>query len=424
MNIMNTTAKVFKTAAVLWMVCLCFNLLGQQMWSLQRCIGYALQNNLQIKQQELALKQAGNNVLQSKLGFAPTLGATAQIYAEPSKAYGVLNAAASGGVTASLPIVNSFAKMNGYRSCRTQQLISMQDIERLGNEISISITQAFLQVLLSIEIEACADSSYNSVQEQVSRVEKMVDAGSQAYSTLLEIKAQLANEKVQLITARNNVRSNTLNLVQLLDLQSYENFKVEYPNIDALSCHFDSEGIDHIYNCATGMPQIKSAELALKKSKYDYRIQIAELFPCISLSGNYQIQNFKGIPSVGVSINIPIFNGWKIFTAARNARLEVENMKLELRKSHQQLFKEITLAYNNARNAYEKYLAAGANMEASKESFSYIVKKFDAGMLNSTDYIVAKANLFQSQSEYLQAKFQYVFQLKILDFYKGIPIKL
>ena len=411
------------------MVSLCCNpfgqdLWGQDLWSLERCIGHAVQNNLLIKQQELAVKQAANNVVQSKLAFIPAISATAQITGKPAIANNAVKASTAAAVNASLPLVNGMNKINMSKSCNTQLLICRQDIEKLSNEISISITQAFLQVLLSIEIEACADSSYNSVREQAGTVRKMVDAGSQAYSTLLEIEAQLANEKVQLVTARNNVRSNTLNLAQLLDLQSYENFRVEYPKIDVAKCSLDGDNIDGIYRSATCMPQIKSAELALEKSRYDYRIRLGRLLPSVALSGGYELYNFSGYPYVGLSITIPIFNGWENFTSARNARLNVENMKLELRKSHHELFKEITTAYNNARNSYEKYLAAGANMEACKESFNYIVKKFDAGMLNSTDYIVAKANLFKAQSEFLQAKFQYVFQLKILDFYKGIPIKL
>ena len=429
MTVMNKCAGVFPSAAVLWTVSLCCclcgqNLWGQELWSLERCIGHAVQNNLQIKQQELAVKQAENNVAQSMLDFIPTISATAQIAGQPVAANNIMRASTAAGIDASMPLVNGLTKINTYKSCKTGLLICRHDIERLGNEISISITQAFLQVLLSIEIEACADSSYNSVKEQVSRVGKMVEAGSQAYSTLLEIEAQLANEKVQLVTARNNVRSNILNLVQLLDLQHYDNFRVEYPQIDVPNCDFEGDSINGIYHSATCMPQIKSAELALKKSRYDYRIQLGRLFPSISLSTGYDLRNFSGYPTFALSLSIPVFNGWRNFTAAKNARLDVQQMKLVLRESHQQLFKEITQAYNNARNSFERYLAAGANMEACKESFSYIVKKFDAGMLNSTDYIVAKANLFKSQSEFLQAKFQYVFQMKILDFYKGIPIKL
>lgn len=436
---MNSPAVFLRAVAAVCGMLVCHSLSGQMsgqmsgrdLWSLERCISHAIQNNLQIKQQELAVKQAENYVLQSKLDFLPTFSATAQITGHPVNLISMnvvegkaLMVGADAAVNASLPLFGGLSKINAFRSSRTQHLISVQDIEKLCNGISISITQAFLQVLLSIEIEACADSSYNSVKEQACRVAKMVEAGSQAYSTLLEIEAQLANEKVQLVTARNNVRSNTLILVQLLDLQSYENFEVEYPRTDLLHYDFETEGINDIYRISMDLPQIKSAELALQKSRYDYRAQKGLLFPSIFFSAGYGILGADRSPTVCLGINIPVFNGWKAHTSVRDARLDMENMELELRRSHQQLFKEITQAYNNARDSYEKCMAAGVNMEAAKESFSYIVKKFDAGMLNSTDYIVAKANLFKSQSEYLQAKFQCVFHLKILDFYKGIPIKL
>jgi outer membrane protein len=428
---MNSSAAVLRTVIAVCFVLAGKNLSGQDLWSLERCISYAIQNNLQIKQQELAVKQAENHVLQAKLDFLPAFTASSRILGNSVKLVSqniitgnALRFGSDAGLDASVPLLEGLSKINTFKSYRTRHLISVQDIEKLCNEISISITQAFLQVLLSIEIEACADSSYNSVKEQAGRVAKMVEAGSQAFSTLLEIEAQLANEKVQLVTARNNVKSNTLNLIQLLDLQSYENFKVEYPHMDILNYDFETEGINEIYKSSLDLPQIKSAELSLEKSRYDYRTYLGKLFPSISFSAHYGILGADRSRTLGLGITIPIFNGWKSHTSVRNARLDIQNMELELRRSHQQLFKEITQAYNNARNSYEKCMAAGVNMEAAKESFSYIVKKFDAGMLNSTDYIVAKANLFKSQSEYLQAKFQCLFNLKILDFYKGIPIKL
>ena len=123
-------------------------------------------------------------------------------------------------------------------------------------------------------------------------------------------------------------------------------------------------------------------------------------------------------------MSIPIFNGWSTNTAIRNARLNIERSELELEKSHQQLYKEIAQAYNNAENAYEKYSAAEKNVAAARESFGYTEQKFNVGMVTGTEYVVAKNNLFKSESESLQAKFQYIFQMKILDFYRGVPIKL
>lgn len=316
--------------------------------------------------------------------------------------------------------------------------ISQQQVEQLKNEISISITQAYLQVLLAKEIEKTALESYNSVAEQVERTRKLVAAGSQAYSSQLEIQAQLATEKVQLVTAQNNVRTNILTLIQLLDIPTDSNFLIStYDNQNENIRPFNEDNINNIYGTALSLPQIKSSELTLEKSKLQYKIQKGAALPRISFSAGYgtyysdgQSQAFfsqfndNRNPSVGFGLSIPIFNGWRSNTAIRNARISVKSSEIELKKAHQTLYKEIQQAYNEALSCYEKYKAAQQNMESARESFGYTEKKFDLGMLNGTDYTVAKTNLFKSQSEYYQSKFQYLFQLKILDFYKGIPIKL
>ena len=123
-------------------------------------------------------------------------------------------------------------------------------------------------------------------------------------------------------------------------------------------------------------------------------------------------------------MSIPIFNGWRTSTSVKNARLAIKNAEIELKNRYSSLYKDIQQAHTNAANSFEKYQAAKQNMAASKESFDYTEKKFNAGVVNGTDYTVAKANLFKAQSEFYQTIFQYLFQLKILDFYSGVPIKL
>ena len=179
------------------------------------------------------------------------------------------------------------------------------------------------------------------------------------------------------------------------------------------------------------------AEFALEKSKTDYKIQKGAAYPSISVSagyGTYYSDSREGAffsqfednrnPSLGFGMSIPIFNGWRSNTSIRNARLNVKSAELELEKSRQNLYKEIQQACNDAVNAYAKLDAAQKNVEMAEESFKNTESKFNLRMVNGTDYTVARANLFKAQSEYYQNKFQYIFQLKILDFYRGIPIKL
>lgn len=423
------------------------NAASQEVWTLEKCIKYAHENNLQIQQQQLNVEQSKNNVLQSKLDFIPTVSGSINHSMNWGRSVNLqdleiiknkLSQSTSANLSASLTIFEGFSKHKTLKSNKMQLEISQQQVEQLKNEISISITQAYLQVLLAKEIEKTALESYNSVAEQVERTKKLVAAGSQAYSSQLEIQAQLATEKVQLVTAQNNVRTNILTLIQLLDIPTDSNFLIStYDNQNENILPFNEDNINNIYGTALSLPQIKSSELTLEKSKLQYKIQKGAALPRISFSAGYgtyysdgQSQAFfsqfndNRNPSIGFGLSIPIFNGWRSNTAIRNARISVKSSEIELKKAHQTLYKEIQQAYNEALSCYEKYKAAQQNMESARESFGYTEKKFDLGMLNGTDYTVAKTNLFKSQSEYYQSKFQYLFQLKILDFYKGIPIKL
>jgi outer membrane protein len=182
---------------------------------------------------------------------------------------------------------------------------------------------------------------------------------------------------------------------------------------------------------------VKIAEYNLEKSKYDYKAILGRMMPSLSVQAGYgsyytdgqsgafftQFEHNKN-PSIGFSLNIPVFNGLSARMAARNASLARQNNALMLEMQKESLFKEIQSAHNEAVNALERERAALENMRSIQESFTYTENKFNVGMMNATDYNIAKTNLFKAVSAYYQAKYQYLFQLKILDFYKGKAIKL
>lgn len=347
-------------------------------------------------------------------------------------------------IGASINIFDGLANVYTIKSNAVQLKIAEQQVEKLKNEITIQITQAYLQVLLSQEVKESAEENLKSTTGQVEKTAKLVEAGSQAYSTLLEVKAQLADEKVKLVEAKNQVRTNILTLTQLLNLPATEitNFSIQKPAADYTAKGnyiYPTETVDAIYGQATHLPQIRSAELSLEKSKYDYKAAYGKLFPSLSIGSSYSSnysQNDKGSgsfftqfdhnksPALSFSVNIPIFNGLAARSSVNNSRLAMENSRLDLEIQKQNLYKEVQSAYNEAFSALEKMKAAEENLESIKESFTYTENKFNVGMVNATDYIVAKANLYNAESSYYQAKYQYIFELKILDFYKGIMITL
>lgn len=419
---------------------------AQKSWSLEECINYAWENNLQIKQQELSVEQGQNNLYQAKLNYIPRLTASMNHSMNWGRSVNVqdleiienkLTQSTSASASAGINLFEGFTKTNEIKSNTVQLEISRSEVEKLRNDISIEIARSYLQILLSKEILNTAKQSITSAQEQVERTEKLVDAGSVAYSSLLEVQSQLAAERVQVINAQNQLRSSLLSLKQLLDLEGSSEFDIEEVNIDFLVKEYKEASIEELYNVSHSLPQVKVAELNVENSGLQLAIAKGRLYPSISFSAGYGTYysdsrdqaffdqfNENRNPSIGFGLSIPIFNNYRVKTNVKNAKLTVRRAKIEYKSRLQVLYKEIQQAGNEALSYYEKYKAAEQNVKAMEESFRYVQQKFDVGVLNATDYTVAKTNLFKAKSDYYQSKYQYVFQLKILDFYRGMPISL
>ena len=425
---------------------------AQDIWTLDRCIEYAWANNLNIRQQSIEVSRSENQLLQDKLDFVPGLNASIGHNLNWGRSvdlqnleiiHNKLSQSTSASVNTSIYLLDGLSKLYSLRSSRKSLEISIQEVERLKDEISVSIARSYLQILLSTEILSAAQESLRSVTEQRDRTRVLVEAGSQPYTSLLELESQLASERVQVVTAQNQLTANSLALQQLLDLPYSEDFQIAVPDISAVMAAYTEDCTDNIYASAQSMPVIKSARLALEKGELDLRSAQGQYYPKITLSAGYGtffsssslapdgsvypfFEQFRDNinPSVSIGLSIPIFNNWTVRTNVRNARLSRESLEIDLRMKQQTLYKDIQTAVTEAGTCFRQLEAAKANVESMEESFRYVQEKFDAGTLNGTDYTVAKTNLFKAWSEYIQAKYQFVFQLKIIDYYKGIPLTL
>ena len=429
-----------------------FQLHAQDSWSLERCIRYAWDNNLTIRQQSLETVRSEAMLMQSRLSFLPSISASFGHNLNWGRSvdlqnleiiHNKLSQSTSASANASIYLLDGLSKLNNLKSSRKSVEISLQEVERLKDEISISIVKSYLQILLSKEIEASAIESLNAVTAQRERTKLLVEAGNQPYSSLLEIESQLASERVQAVTAGNQVITNTLALQQLLDLPYDPEFRIEIPDTDCLLPESTDMNTEEIYSAAQSMPVIQSARLALDKGELDLRTACGQYYPKISLSASYGtffssstfapdgsvypfFEQFRDNinPSISIGLTIPIFNNWSTKANVENARAAKESLELDLKIKQQTLYKEIQTAVTEAGTYLRQMEAARANMNSMRESFRYVEEKFNAGALNGTDYTVAMSNLKKAESEYLQAKYQYIFQLKIIDFYKGVPLSL
>ncbi len=421
-----------------------------KVWTLEDCINHAHANNLQIKRTELQSEIADNNYLQSKLNIAPDLNAGAtrtynfgrQIdpYTNDFIQSNTIND--NFGVSANLDVFNGLQTFNNIKKNEYVMLASIQNVEKEKVEITLNIASDYLNILFAEELLQINKNQMEITSLQVDRTGKLVDAGSSAKGDLLEIQAQLASEKLNVTNSQNNLNLAYLNLTQLLDLDSVQGFAVIMPDTVEPDLTKIVPSAGEVYNDAiTYLPHIKSAEYELRSYERDLAIQKGRRSPRLYLTGSWgtglssyakdslgfsYADQFDGNSNstLLLGISIPIFNNWYVNNSISNAKVRVYDAEYSLDQVKQQLYKSIQQAHNEAISASEKFNSAIEAVNSYRESFHYTEQKYNVGIVNSVEYNIAKNNFIKAESDLLQAKYQYIFAVKILDFYRGIPITL
>ena len=420
-------------------------------WSLDRCINYAYENNITIKRQMLNSKYQSNNLKQSKLNRLPDLNA--QMGYSFNFGYTWIQQEATNvdrntqsfnsGIGSNVSLFKGMTMNNTIKRDEFNLQAALQTTEKIKNDISLQITGQYLQILFDKELLKVAKDQLETTKLQMERTMKLVDAGKLAKGKYLELKSQSAKESLNVTIQENNLSVSLLNLAQLLDLQNTSGFDIVSPDIP------DSAGKlpdapENIYSTALDiMPQIKSSEFSLKSSEYELKMAKGNYYPSLNLNfslgananwlnddpNDYnrplwdQLQSTRNY-YIGASLRIPVFNKLQIRTGVNNAKLGVQDAKYQLEQEKLNLRKEIQQAYTDAIAAYKKYQSSIDAVESYRESFRYTEEKFNVGMVNSVDYNVAKTDYLRAQSNLLQAKYEYIMKMKILDFYRGLPLKL
>lgn len=426
---------------------------AQETWSLVKCIDYALQNNIQIKQRTLNSNYYQNELNQAKSNRLPNLNAGVQNNMNYGRTLGSDNTylninsnSTSGNLSANVTLWNGFTLDNAIKKADLDLQTSLADMDKAKNDIMLNIAAAYLEILYAQELQSVAEEVLKVTQLQIDRTNKLVEAGSLAKGSLFEIEAQAAREELNVVNAQNRVQLAYLSLYQLLELPSTESFKIEKPVLPEIGANMTLiNSMDIFKNSVSIMPEVKSAEFKLESSKKQLLIAKGNLYPSLSFGGNYyNMYNNKYTYSTppfssmtlkdqfksnqrygfGFSLNIPIFNRFQVRNGISNAQIQVESNALQLQNTKNQLRKEIEQAYTNALAAFKSYLANQKTVVSSKEAFRYTEEKFNVGMINSVEYNQSKNNLSKAQSDLLQAKYEYIFRTKILDFYEGKRIEL
>jgi outer membrane protein len=421
----------------------------QKVWSLEDCIKYAIENNIQIKQQSIQTEVQQNSLDLSKFQLLPTLNGQASYSYSFGRAldqntYQFFNQTLQSDyfyLGGSMPIFNGLQYYNAIQKNKYLVLASKQDLQDISDNVALNIALAYLQILLNKELVAANENQLSITLQQIEKTKKLVDAGSVAKGNLLEIEAQAAQEELSLITQKNLLETSVLTLTQFLELKSPTGFEIVIPEINVDPNSIVSGNIDDIYAIAEkNRPEIKSSELKLTASEYGLKMARGGRSPIVSLnyslnsrytdisnvpgeSFNNQLKNNKN-SGIGLTLNIPILNGWQVNKNISNSKLNVETSQYALEGTQKQLYKSIQQAYTDAVAALKKYSVSLKAIASTEESFRYTEQKFNVGMVTSVDYNAAKTLLLKSQSDMAQAKYEFIFKTKVLDFYKGLPLTL
>lgn len=425
---------------------------AQESWSLLKCIDYALKNNIQIKQQVLNTQYYNNQLNQAKYNRLPNLNAGAQNQMSFGRTLGADNTyldinsnSTSASLNANVTLWNGFTLKNAVKQADMDLRATLEDLQKAKDDIMLNIAASYLEILFAEELLTVAEDLQKITQLQIDRTGKLVEAGSLAKGSLLEIEAQNAREELNVVNAQNRVQLAYLSLYQLLELPSTESFKIEKPTLPEVGANLSlMNSMDIFKNAVQLKPSVKSAQFKLESAKQQLSIAKGNMLPSLTFGGNYynfynnKYMNYQTGSKIalsdqlksnerygfGFTLNIPIFNRYQAKTGVNNSQIQVENTELQLQSTKNLLRKDIEQAYTNAIAAFKRYVANQKAVVSTQEAFRYTEEKFNVGMVNSVEYNQSKNNLSAAKSDLLQAKYEYIFRTKILDFYSGRTIEL
>ncbi len=469
--------------------CLFFAFLGisgsgqaQKIWTLEDCINYALENNLDINKQLLTVESNKDGLLQTKLNMLPNLNANGtniwnygQTLDQYTNTFATTTVRSNNFyISSDVTLFSGLQKLNTYKESKINLMASQYDLDVIKNNISLSVAGYYLDILFNLELTDVAKEQLRITTTQVERMQKMVDAGSSAKGDLLNIQAQKATEQLNAVDAENRLYISSLSLQQLIDIPVSRDFRVEKPLLKEVQAPKEKITAEVIFEHALKTrPEIKSAELRVESAIKRLGIARGYVQPTLSLSGSWgtgysgvaeeidpnippsykfdsvgftipsketvvigQVNNTFRTKSfadqlkdnsnqtVGFYLSIPIFNGWSGRTAISQAKIQKSQADLDLGIKTRDLRKLIEQAFADAVSALQKYSASKDKVNAQEEAFKYAQQKFDVGVLTSFDYNNTKKDLTLAQSQLLQAKYDFIFKTTILDFYMGNPIKI
>ncbi|ALJ00578.1 TolC family protein [Rufibacter tibetensis] len=459
---------------------------AEAVWSLEQCVEHAAKNNLQIRQSGLSIEQATIDVNQARADQLPQINGSGShgfnngFFLDPVRNQIQNTQIWSGnvGVNGSVNLYSGLQTHNTIKRNRLEVQASQLDQQKVQNDVTLNVVTAYMNILLNQEILKTNQERLNLTQSQLERTQKLFKAGSVPESNVLDLSAQMASDELNIITAQNNIELAELQLIQLLNLTNSNpaNFSIVIPNIpdpDQMVIAFNAE--DVYATASDRMPEILRARLRIQSADKSIAIAKGGYQPRLSLVGSintryssgsslislgntisqrtlvgYQDENMNQpiyiyTPSVeqtpreypyfnqlqdnigqyiGLNLSVPILNGFRVRNNVQLSRISLKNAEINSDIAKNELKQTIAQAYTDAIGAQKRFVAARKQLVAFEQAYKNAEIRLNNGLINNVDFNVARNNLVKAQSDIIQAKYDYTFRLKFLEFYQGKTITL
>ncbi|MEM1260290.1 MAG: TolC family protein [Bacteroidota bacterium] len=450
--------------------CTVFSMNAQlKKWTLEECVTYAIENNLTIEQFELDLENAeidksdafGN--LLPDLNGSTSISETSGLVVDPNSNTNVSGTifAVAPSLTTNLTVFDGLRNINRVKRAKLNAISNQYRLDDLKDDIRLQVAQFYLDVLSNKEQLKVARAQYAVTEQDLKRTKELVESGVVPRGDLLEIEATAASQEQQIVNNEALVIISRISLAQLLQITDYDNFDVADESFDVPPSDILDNSAKVIFDKALGFRNdIKLAETNIELAEKDVKIARGVLYPTVTAFFNYNtfysdqfsidldpdtgqpiLDPDTGLPlffrdrfidqlwlndgiRYGFQANIPVFNGWSARNGVRRAKIDLKRSELQMEQTKLELETAINQAYVDVKTFSKAYEAAEKNLEAREVAYQYQKDRFDVGLLNAFDFGQSQARLDDARANVIQSKYNYIFRLKILEFYFGIPIRL
>lgn len=473
--------KNFSLIAILLLFCSKVNAQEKE-WTLQECVNYALENNIQVKQSELDLEVSDIEKRDAIGNFIPSVNAQASnswnTGLTQNVTTGILQNQTvrnfSAGISAGLTLFDGLRNFKQLQRARIFRLSNEYALDKMKDDIALFVADSYLQVLFNKQSLEVLRAQNEVTQEQLERTQDLVEAGVLPEGDVLEIKATMADERQRMILAENQIQISLISLAQILGIQDYQNFDIVDRDYDVFGNEIlENTVYDVIERAKEERSEIKIAETNMELAEKDVELAKGAYLPTLGAFFNYntretgqgriigatldpdeptrqigivqeteaivvapntiptlgsplpffdQLYRNDGI-SYGVQLSVPILNGFATRNQVKRNEINVKRAEYQLEQAELDLEANVYQAYTDARGAFEAYEAALVASEAQEKAYEYATERYDVGLTNAFDFSQAKIRYENTQREALRAKYDYIFKLKVVELYFGIPVR-